>query len=187
MRLFLAINLPREVRREVHAATSSLRDCVPELAWVAEPSLHLTLKFLGDQPEDQLAAIQRALAGIAGSHSELLMTAEDVGAFPNFRRTRIVWMGIFPEPRLELLHHDIEVAFQQLGFEVEGRPFRPHVTLARVRSPLAEDQVRLLRRTAKRIEFRREFIVRSIDVMRSTPRVDGSEYATLVSAPLRSG
>ena len=187
MRLFLAINLPPEVRREVRAATSLLRDGVPELAWVPEPCLHLTLKFLGEQPEDQLASIQAALAGVAGSHRELLMTAEDVGAFPNFRRASVVWMGISPEPRLEWLHHDVEVAFQQLGFDVEGRPFRPHVTLARVRSPLAEDRVRLLRRTAKRIEFRRGFVVRSIDVMRSTPAVDGSDYATLVSAPLRSG
>jgi 2'-5' RNA ligase len=187
LRLFLAINLPPEVRREVHAATSSLRDSVPELGWVAESCLHLTLKFLGEQSEHQLASVQTALAGVAGSHGELLMTIEEVGAFPNFRRSRVVWMGIFPEPRLELLHHDIEVAFQQLGFDVEGRPFRPHVTLARVRSPLAEDRVRLLRRAAKRIEFRREFIVRSIDLMRSTSTAGGSTYATLASAALRSG
>lgn len=187
MRLFLAINLPAEVRREVRAATSSLRDCAPELAWVAEPKLHLTLKFLGEQPEDQLADIQAALAALASNHRELLMELGDVGAFPNFRRARVVWMSVSPEPRLELLHHDVEVAFQQLGFDVEGRPFRPHVTLARVRSPLAEDRVRLLRRTANETEFRGDFIVHSIDLMLSDSSATGYDYATLVSAPLRSG
>ena len=64
------------------------------------------------------------------------MVLQGIGAFPNFRRARVVWIGVEQEPRLELLHHDLELACEQEGFEVEGRPFRPHITLARVRVPL---------------------------------------------------
>ena len=53
------------------------------------------------------------------------------GAFPNFQRARVVWTGVQHESRLELLHHDVEVASGEEGFELPGRAFRPHVTVAR--------------------------------------------------------
>jgi 2'-5' RNA ligase len=187
VRLFLAINFPPVVRGEIVAATASLRDCAPELAWVAEPQLHLTLKFLDEQPEERLDAIQLALAEVAGRHREPLLAMGGIGAFPNFRRARIVWMGVLQEPRLELLHHDIETTFETLGFEVEGRAFRPHLTLARVRKPLPEDRLRELSRAAKRIEYRTDFLVHSIDLMQSNLTPSGPSYTTVVSAALRSG
>ncbi len=95
-------------------------------------------------------------------------------------------MGVANDPRLELLHHDIELACEQLGFELEGRPFRPHLTLARVKHGLPEHRLRELSRAAKRIDFRSEFIVRSLDLMRSEPSQAGPTYSTLVSAALRS-
>ena len=187
MRLFLAINLTPEVRREVTAATAALRECAPEAAWVGEPKLHLTLKFLGEQSEDRLDDIEAAIAGVAGRHRELIMMLGGVGAFPNFRRARVVWLGVAQEPRLELLHHDIEVAYEKLGFEVEGRPFRPHLTLARIKHPLPEERLRMLSRTAKQTDYRTDYIVRSVDLMRSESTAEGSRYTTLVSAALRSG
>jgi 2'-5' RNA ligase len=187
LRLFLAINLTSEVRRDVAAATAALRDCVPELAWVREPLLHLTLKFLGEQPEERVGDIGAAITGVAGRHRELSMALGGIGAFPNFRRARVVWIGVGQDPRLELLHHDVEVACEALGFEVEGRPFRPHLTLARVRQPLAEERARALSREAKRNAYHTEFMVRSIDLMRSDLSVEGPAYTTLVSAALRSG
>ena len=124
MRLFLAINLPPDVRRDIVAATAPLRECAPELAWVDEARLHLTLKFLDDQPpDDRVDAVRAATAQIAGRHRELIMHLGGIGAFPNFRRARVVWMGVEQDPRLELLHHDIEVACEALGFDVEGARF----------------------------------------------------------------
>ena len=96
-------------------------------------------------------------------------------------------MGVAQDPRLELLHHDVEVACGSIGFDVEGRPFRPHLTLARVKQPLDEERARLLARQAKRIDYRTDFIVRSIDLMRSDLSAEGPAYTTLVSAALRSG
>jgi 2'-5' RNA ligase len=186
VRLFLAINLPPAVRLEVEAATTGLRNAAPDLSWVDEPRLHLTLKFLGEQPEERVEPIRDAIAVVAGRHRELVVALEGVGAFPNFRRARVVWLGVAQDPRLELLHHEVEVAFERLGFEVEGRPFRPHVTLARVKHALPEDRLRLLARAAKRTTYQTDFIVRSIDLMESKPGLRGSTYTTLVSAALRS-
>jgi RNA 2',3'-cyclic 3'-phosphodiesterase len=187
VRLFLAINFPPAVRTEIAAATAGLRALAPEVAWVDEPLLHLTLKFLDEQPEERLDAIQAGLAEVAARHREPLLALGGIGAFPNFRRARIVWMGVVPEPRLELLHHDLEVAFEALGFEVDGRPFRPHLTLGRVKHALPEERLRELARTAKRMEYRTDFIVHSIDLVQSTLGRGGPSYATLVSAALRSG
>jgi 2'-5' RNA ligase len=187
VRLFLAINLPVETRREIAHASAPLRDCVPELSWVREPLVHLTLKFLGEQPAERLEEIQTAVAGLAARHRELVMVLGGFGAFPNFRRARVVWLGVAQEPRLELLHHDIELTYSQLGVETEGRPFRPHVTLARVKSQQPEERMRLLARAAKKAEYTADVIVRTIDVMQSELTPGGPEYTTLVSAALRSG
>ena len=186
MRLFLAINFPAAVRREITTVTTPLRDCAPELGWTAEDRLHLTLKFLGEQAESRVGALAEALAKTAVQHREMVMTVGAIGAFPNFRRARVVWMGVSQDPRLELLHHDIEVAFDALGCELEGRPFRPHLTLARVREALPVDRMRELWRRAKRIDYTTEFIVHSIDLMQSDLSSSGPRYTTLVSAPLRS-
>lgn len=175
------------MRGEIVAATASLRDCAPELAWVAEPQLHLTLKFLDDQPPERLDELRLALAGIAARHREPLLTVGGIGAFPNFRRARIVWMGVLQEPRLELLHHDIEMTFESLGFEVDGRPFRPHLTLARVKTTLPEERLRALSRAGKHTTYRTDFMVHSIDLMQSNLAPSGPSYTTVVSAALRSG
>jgi RNA 2',3'-cyclic 3'-phosphodiesterase len=187
VRLFLAINLPAAAKREIAAATATLRDCAPDLTWVGEPLVHLTLKFLGEQPADRMDEIQSVVAGVAGRHRELVMGVGGVSAFPNFRRARVVWMGVAQEPRLELLHHDIEVACDALGIEVEGRPFRPHLTLARVKSDQPEERMRVLARAAKKTTYQTDVIVRSIDLMQSELTADGPRYTTLVSAALRSG
>jgi RNA 2',3'-cyclic 3'-phosphodiesterase len=186
VRLFLAINLPGDVRLEVTAAAAAMRQREPALAWVPEPLLHLTLKFLDEQPDTRVPEIAAALAGVAGRHRELVMTLGGIGAFPNFRRARIVWMGVGQDPRLELLHHDVEVAFEALGFEVDARAFRPHLTLARVKTELSEERLRALSRVAKQTDYRTEFIVRSIDLVRSELASTGAVYTTLVSAALRS-
>jgi 2'-5' RNA ligase len=110
---------------------------------------------------------------------------ETVGAFPNFRRPRVIWMGIEQEPRLELLHHDIELACERLGHELDGRAYRPHLTLGRVRGPLDDEPLKRLRSIARRIRFTDQFFARSIDIMQSVPGPNGSTYSIVASAPLR--
>jgi RNA 2',3'-cyclic 3'-phosphodiesterase len=94
-------------------------------------------------------------------------------------------MGIHRDPRLELLHHDIEVACEALGFGVEGRPFRPHLTLARVKERAEEEELRRLSRAGKRVAFEGETEVRSVDIMRSNLDRTGARYERIHAAMLR--
>ncbi len=189
MRLFLAINLEPEMRRSVIDATAPLRDAAPSLGWVDESRLHLTLKFLGAQPDEALSPLTAAMTDVAAKHRTFRMRVAEIGAFPNFRRARVVWMGIEREPRLEFLHHDVELACEALGFELEGRPFRPHLTLARVKERTDIEELRLLSRAGKKVDYEAECVVRSIDLMKSNTdhasAVAGNRYERLHAAPLR--
>jgi 2'-5' RNA ligase len=177
MRLFLALNIEPGVRGRCFAATHALRAAGPDVRWVDESKLHLTLKFLGEQPESLVAPLSAALDQAAGQSRELDLQFGAIGAFPNFRRPRVVWLGVAPDPKLELLHHDVEVSCEKLGLGVEGRPFRPHVTLGRVE----KDDGRALREAARGLRVREASTVSSVDLMLSA----GGEYCVVHASALR--
>jgi 2'-5' RNA ligase len=190
VRLFLALNFPALLRRAIFDATASLRAAAPALAWVTEPRLHLTLKFLGERPDDAVAPLARALDGVGAAHGPVTMSLGGLGAFPSQRRPRVVWLGVAPDPKLELLHHDVEAACEALGYDVEGRAFRPHVTLARVRPGRRGGQpdagaARALADAAREVQFRGSAVVETVDLMRSELATAGSRYTVLHAAPLR--
>ena len=184
VRLFIAINLPSDVRRLAHAAAAPLRSAAPHVRWVAEENLHLTLKFLGDVPDETGATIADALRPAAARHRATALELTGFGAFPNLRRPRVVWAGAVPDPRLELLHHDVEVACEALGFEVDGRPFRPHVTLGRIRVPAGGEDNWPLARAARSTRLHAACTVESVDLMRSELSPGGARYTILAALPL---
>jgi 2'-5' RNA ligase len=185
VRLFLALDLDASAKAALAEATEGLRAQAPDFSWTAEPKLHLTLRFLGEQPQDVANMIGPVMLDVAAAHRAFPMKLRHVSAFPNFRRARVVWMGVDPDPRLELLHHDVEIACERLGLGIEGRPFRPHVTLARVRDAAGEEKMRPFARLAKRVDFEREVMVDEIVLMHSKPARDGTTYERLHTAPLR--
>jgi 2'-5' RNA ligase len=187
MRIFLAINPPEDVRAAVWESAARLREVTTGVAWVAEPKIHLTLKFIGEISETRVVPLVEAMRELARTHAAPMVQLRSIGAFPSFRRARVVWMGIDQEPRLELLHHDVEVACDKLGHDLDGRPYRPHLTLGRVRQPLGDEELKLLRGTAKRIRFSNQFFARTIDVMQSVPGPAGSKYAVVATAPMKGG
>ena len=184
MRLFFAIELGDAVLDLLDEATAPLRAEAPELAWVPRDKRHLTLKFLGEVEEASASRLVEAADRAAARQHSIEMRVREVGAFPNFRRARVVWIGVEQEPRLELLHHDLEVACAELGFEVEGRPFRPHITLARVRAPLPAERLRALARAARRVRMEAIVQVERITLFESTLAPSGARYRRLHAAPL---
>lgn len=172
------------MRADVLDALAPLRDAAPALGWVDSARLHLTVKFLGERHPGAVDALMAALRDVGGRHAPFTLDLKGVGAFPNFRRARVVWLGIEPEPRLELLHHDVESWCERLGYEVEGRAFRPHLTLARVKAGTGEDTLRALARAAREVRYEAGVGVTTIDLMRSTLEPRGSRYELLYSAPL---
>lgn len=184
MRLFLAINLPQEVRGAAYQATSFLRAAVPAIGWVRDPLLHLTLKFLGLRSPEDARNVAGAMHDVAARHRVIALRLSGVCAFPNFRRPRVVWMTVSQEPRLELLHHDVELRCVELGFAVDGRPFRPHMTLGRVRGRIGKDDRRQLARAGKLVEFESDVLAESIDLMQSELLPNGPRHTMVESVPL---
>lgn len=186
MRLFLAINLDPAVRRAVVEAAAPLRTIAPDLAWVREPQLHLTVKFLGEQPDDLATRLADALRSVGERNRTIEAEIGGIGAFPNFRRPRVVWIGVTPEPKLELLHHDVESTCETLGIPVDGKPFRPHLTLGRVKPRAADPRtLRTLARAASDVDYVEEIVITGIDLMASELTTAGSRYRVLASVPLR--
>lgn len=184
MRLFFAIELGEELLDLLEDATVLLRAEAPELAWAGREQRHLTLKFLGNVEESDVSRLTVAADRAAARHAPLEMTVREIGAFPNFRRARVVWIGVEQDARLELFHHDLEQACEQEGFEVEGRPFRPHITLARVRAPVSVDRLRALARAARSVRARWTVRVESITLFESTLASSGARYRRVHAAPL---
>ena len=184
MRLVLAIELPADVLGELESAIAPLRAEAPTIAWVAVAKRHLTLKFLGDVLEARVAGVAAFVDAVAHRHRPFAMQLHGIGAFPNFRRARVVWAGVEHEARLELLQHDIEVAAEVEGFEIDGRAFRPHVTLARVREQMDLEQARRVARAARRIDFSADVAVSGITLFESTLAPAGALYRRVHAATL---
>jgi 2'-5' RNA ligase len=184
MRLFFAIELEPAVAEALDLATVPLRTHEPDLSWVRRDKLHLTMKFLGEVNDAGAERLVAAADAVAGRHRPFDMTLAGAGAFPNFRRARVVWMGIEGESRLELLHHDLEVACADLGYEVEGRAFRPHITLARVRTPMAIERARPFARAARGVTFAQASVVHRLTLFDSTLGSTGAQYRRVHAATL---
>jgi RNA 2',3'-cyclic 3'-phosphodiesterase len=184
MRLFFAIELGDELLDLLEETIAPLRAEAPELAWTRREQRHLTLKFLGSVEEADLSKLTAAADRAAARHAPLDMTVREIGAFPNFRRARVVWIGVEQDARLELLHHDLEQACEQEGFEIEGRPFRPHVTLVCIRAPFSVDRLRALARAARSVKMKSTVRVECITLFESTLAPSGARYRRVHAAQL---
>jgi 2'-5' RNA ligase len=179
VRLFVALNLPPAVREALWAATEPLRDLGLPVKWVRGEGIHLTLKFLGDVGEEReaelVAALARAASGRGGARA-LPLALGGFGVFPDFGRPRVVWAGIAPEPRLEILQHRVEQEFAPLGFPTEARAFRPHVTLGRATREARPRDLAGLEAALARLEFAETALVSAVDLMQSTLQSGGAVY-----------
>lgn len=184
MRLFLAIELSAGLVQALAEATAPLRAEVPDLAWLPDGKCHLTIKFLGDVPAERLERILAMSDQVASNHRPFAMQLAGFGAFPNFQRARVVWTGVEHESRLELLHHDVEIACRDEGFELEGQAFRPHVTVARVRTPMGEEDGRRLAQVAQAIDFSATQDVVAISLFESILAPAGATYRRVHAATL---
>ena len=133
MRLFVALQIPDEVRAALIAATKNLKSEAPDARWSRPESLHVTLKFLGETKNDLLERIRETLANCA-ANSPIALTYRGVGFFPDEKKPRVLWAGVEATPNLAELAAQIDRELKPLGFEPETRPYVPHITLARLNS-----------------------------------------------------
>jgi RNA 2',3'-cyclic 3'-phosphodiesterase len=131
MRLFVAIDLDPEIRARIATFLDGVRGFAPEARWVAAQSLHVTLKFIGEN--QRVDEIKSSLAGISGKATQL--SFRGTGFFPNPRAARVFWVGIVAnedgDENLPALAAGIDLELEKLGIEREERAYTPHLTLAR--------------------------------------------------------
>lgn len=131
-RLFIAIELPAAAKSAVEKVQKSLQP-LNAVRWTPPAQIHLTLQFLGDTPADQIDDLRAALA-TTGTCRAFSLSLATVGTFPNANRPRIVWAGVKGDiPALNTLHHAVIAATSGIGFPAEKRPFKPHLTIGRVK------------------------------------------------------
>ncbi|MFC4535192.1 RNA 2',3'-cyclic phosphodiesterase [Sphaerisporangium dianthi] len=135
MRLFVALSPPPEALAEVAEAVEPHRDDWPELRWVAPELWHVTMSFLGEVAEEALPDLAERLARAAGRHPAMTLSFGAGGAFSSPARARVVWLGVrgggLPLSRMAA---SLAAGARRAGAgHADGKPFHPHLTLARAR------------------------------------------------------
>ena len=134
IRSFIAVDLPEETRKLLEDIQRELKQCGAAVRWVKPSSIHLTLKFLGNIQPAQVEDIALAVAQEIRDQPPITLRPAGLGAFPNLRKPRIVWIGMEGEvQRLNGVQARVENALEPLGFVREKRGFRPHLTIGRVK------------------------------------------------------
>lgn len=126
LRLFVALGFPEDIRARLDALTGG----VPGADWVESDAFHLTLRFVGDVPEDRAEDLGYAMMGVRAAPFDIEL--DGVGHFSTGEDVRVLWAGVRKSPALDALHRRIDEACRREGFDPVPRKFAPHVTLARL-------------------------------------------------------
>jgi RNA 2',3'-cyclic 3'-phosphodiesterase len=129
MRIFIGIDLDSEVRGRVARFLEGVEGFAPDARWVTPESLHITLKFIGEQKPEQVEAIAAKLRQISRPSFEIRFA--NYGFFPTPKAPRVFWIGIQAGAELPQLAETVDRATAELGIPREDRPYSPHLTLAR--------------------------------------------------------
>ena len=130
MRVFVALDIPDEVRRAIANLIRRLEKTCRGARWVRPESIHVTLKFIGEASDEQVERIRESLAGVR-SATQVEINFRGTGFFPSANRPRVFWAGIEASSNLAELAAETERRMEKLGIARESRPFKPHLTLAR--------------------------------------------------------
>jgi len=129
MRLFIALDIDSEINQRITRFVEGVSAFAPDARWAKPESLHVTLKFVGEQPVALLEEIKRALGTVSAGAVELQFGG--CGFFPTPKAARVFWIGVEARPQLAALAAAVDDQTARLGIPREERPFSPHVTLAR--------------------------------------------------------
>jgi RNA 2',3'-cyclic 3'-phosphodiesterase len=190
-RLFVAFEVPALVLDAVQEELRRLKKTGADVRWTTRDHLHVTLRFLGEVPEQSIGALEEMLASASARFAPMEIEARGVGTFPPGARPRVVWVGVQGRDDahraalhgLRLAVHDGASA---LGFPTDRDEFRPHLTLGRVKGPARIRPLVDLVRDDRDREFGR-FEVGELVLFRSQLSSGGSVYTVLRKAPLGPG
>lgn len=176
MRLFVAIELPERLKREL----TRIQSGVPGARWVKPENMHLTLLFLGEVDGGRMEDLSYELARIDMSSFEIAPSG--AGQFSGGGGVKTLWMGAGPEAPLVDLHAKVLRAAKRVGFPASRQAYKPHITLARFNYPPELDRARRYLERYGRFE-REPFRVSGFSLFSSELRQKGAIYRVEADFP----
>jgi 2'-5' RNA ligase len=179
MRLFVALDIPDDVRRAIAALTAKLRSVCGSARWVRIEGAHVTLKFIGEVPAEKAEAIKAALRTVPFP-AALTVVFRGIGFFPDERRPSVLWAGIEAGPELRRLAAAVETSLEPLGIARDRREFSPHLTLARFKSPGNLAGLRAAIAAAGPLDFG-QAVANEFHLYQSVLKPGGAEYTRVAT------
>ena len=188
LRLFIAIAVPPDVRQEIGRAQGQLRRNSPPgaIRWTRPDQFHVTLKFLGDVPAEQVAALEKSAAAVCAGCPALRLSARGIGFFPSVRKPRVIWAGADDDcGQLAELHRQMDDALRWLAPAEKPERFSGHITLGRFKPGHHAAIPKLLERAAVfRARHFGDWPAGTVDIVRSELTSIGATHTPLASFPL---
>ena len=184
IRSFIAVEVPQHLRAKLEEVQRELKRADADVRWVRPESIHLTLKFLGSISGEELEKLAGVIAPIIPLWAPFEVRLHGLGCFPSSRSPRIVWVGIEQgSAEASSLQKAVENQAAGVGFPPETRPFKPHLTLGRIRSSKGKDSL------AQAVENRRDvaigsFWVNEVYLFKSELKPSGAIYTKLRTFPM---
>lgn len=189
LRAFIAIELPPETQKKLGQVIQKLQEQLQgvSIRWVKPHNIHLTLKFLGEVSLNNLEAIKETLVREAAEVPPFEFSVGELGAFPNVKRPRVLWLHVAAPPELLTLQRAIDLQTTRLGYPSEERGYSPHITVGRVnRQADVEDFSRIAAVLQNmRLGLLEVVRVSTVTLFRSDLHPDGSVYTPIAVASLK--
>jgi 2'-5' RNA ligase len=178
IRAFIAVKIPEDLKIALQKIQEIFKDSGDRIRWVKPSGMHITLKFLGDIEVQNIPDIGREIeqACTGSSHFEIRLAG--TGSFPDMKRPRILWAGIQEgAEEIKKIYKDLEPGLSRIGFIQERRPFRPHITLGRIKH--IKDRERFKSRIMQNSEIQiGTMTADAVHLIESRLRPDGAVYSS---------
>ena len=179
IRSFLAIEFPKPILKKIEEVQADLKSTHADVRWVSPEKIHLTLKFFGNIEESRIDLILKSIDEPIRNTLQFSLKVREVGAFPNLRNPRVIWMGLVEGREVLIsLQKQIEIHLEKVGFQPEDRPFHPHLTLGRMKSSRGKEELVGRMEKYKEEEFG-DFLVERLVLFKSDLRPTGPIYTPL--------
>jgi RNA 2',3'-cyclic 3'-phosphodiesterase len=186
IRAFIAITPPATLQQTVAAVRQVFQHLSLPWRWVTSDHIHLTLRFLGNVPDDLVPSLLQAMEQATQDQTAFPLRAKALGCFPHPARPRVLWVGLDdPSQALGRLNAHLMAALTPLGFPPEDRPFHPHLTLARAQNRIPSNQLFPMLQTYQNRDFG-EFLVTQVHLVQSQLQRGGAVHTILRSVTLQS-
>jgi 2'-5' RNA ligase len=188
LRTFIAVDFSPEIIRKIKEIIDYFKTQTPEraLKWVAPENLHLTIKFLGEVPEEKIEQIKSLINETLDDVKVFEIGVEELGMYPNPQKPRVVWLGITGADPLKEIHKMLESQLQKADIQPDKRSFSPHLTIARIRRNADIQSVKEIGETLSKFKVGSlgSCNIDHIVVYKSELTPQGPIYTPLLSSPL---